>query len=292
MNVAVTAASGGLGQAILKYLVEEIGADNVIAVARSPDKVGTPGIEVRSGDYQSVQEMTGAFSGIDTVVIISAPVGDWDRISMHRNVIEAARQAGVRKLLFTSVIGNGKEEDTWFWKTQQVNRQAESDMRESGLEWVVARNGLYLEKDLNHIVHAKGVGVYRNIVGDGRCGYISVDELAYATAKLAIDDHANGQVFNLVGEPLTQAGLVELANQIFGMDVRYEVISDEENITELMKDPKIAARGEKVAKMLTGCFQAVRTGAFDVDSDFERAAGRAVKPTLQMIREQQAIMTT
>ena len=58
-----------------------------------------------------------------------------------------------------------------------------------------------------------------------------------------------------------QAGLVELANQVFGMDVRYEVISDEENITELMKDPKIAARGEKVAKMLTGCFQAVRTGA-------------------------------
>ena len=54
---------------------------------------------------------------------------------------------------FTSVIGNGKEEDTWFWKTQQVNRQAESDMRESGLEWVVARNGLYLEKDLTHIVH-------------------------------------------------------------------------------------------------------------------------------------------
>ncbi|MAF84767.1 MAG: NAD(P)H-binding protein [Gammaproteobacteria bacterium] len=290
MKIAVTAASGGLGQAILKYLSAETGAANTIAVARSPDRVNTPNIEVRRGDYQSVSELTEAFSAIDTVVMISAPVGDWDRISMHRNVIEAAKQAGVRKVLYTSVVGNGLEEDTWFWKTQQINRQAEIDLHESGLEWIVARNGLYIEKDLAHIVHAKNAGVYNNIVGDGKCGYISVDELAYATAKLAIDNDSNGQIFNLVGETLTQVRLVELANQVFDMDVRYEVITDEENIAELMKDPKIAVRGEKVARMLTGCFQAVRAGAFDVESDFERAAGRVVKSTLEMIREQRKIM--
>jgi len=292
MKVAVTAASGGLGTAVLNYLVAEIGADNVVAVARSPDRVQVSGIETRRGDYQSLEELTTAFAGVDTVVMISAPVGDWDRIPMHRNVINAAGSAGVRKMLFTSIIGNDLEKDTWFWPAQQVNRQAETDLAESELEWVVARNGLYLEKDLAHIVHAKDAGVYRNIVGNkGRCGYISVDELAFATARLAIDDQANGQIFNLAGETLTQPGLVELANQIFDMDVQYQTITDEQNIAELMKDPKIAARGEKVAQMLTGCFQAVRVGAFDVDSDFERAAGRAVKPTLQMIGEQREAMT-
>lgn len=290
MKVAVTAASGGLGKAILKYLVEDIGAGNVVAVARSPDRVVLQGIEKRRGDYQSVAELAAAFSGIDTVVMISAPVGDWDRVVMHRNVIAAAKQAGVQKVVYTSVVGNGKEEATWFWPTQQVNRQAEIDLGESGLDWVVARNGLYLEKDLAHIVHAKSAGVYRNIVGDGKCGYITVDELAYATVKLAVDGRANGQVFNLVGDILTQAQLVALANQVFDMEVRYEKISDEENIAELMKDPKIASRGERVAKMLTGCFQAVRVGAFDVESDFERAAGRVVKPTLQMMCEQREVM--
>ena len=78
MKVAVTAASGGLGTAILKYLVEEIGADNVVAVARSPNRVQVPGIETRRGDYQSLKELTTAFTGVDTVVMISAPVGDWD----------------------------------------------------------------------------------------------------------------------------------------------------------------------------------------------------------------------
>ncbi len=291
MKIAVTAASGGLGTAILKYLVAEIGADNVVAVARSPERVQVPGIEARRGDYHSLEELTTAFAGVDTVVMISAPVGDWDRIPMHRNVINAAKSAGASKVLFTSVVGNGLEQDTWFWPTQQINRQAEIDLAESGLEWVVARNGLYLEKDLAHIVHAKELGVYRNIVGDGgRCGYISVDELAFATARLAIDEQANGQIFNLAGETLTQPGLVDLVNQVFDMDVQYQKISDEENIAELMKDPKIAARGEKVAQMLTGCFQAVRVGAFDVESDFRRAAGRAVKPTLQMIEEQREVM--
>lgn len=285
MKVAVTAASGNLGHAILKYLVAEIGADSVVAVARSPEKVMTEAVEKRTGDYNSVAEMTDAFDGVDTVVMISAPVGDWDRVPMHRNVIKAAKAAGVSKMAFTSVVGSGIEKDTWFWPTQLVNRQAEIDLQESGLDWVVARNGLYLEKDLAHIVHSRDVGVYRNIVGDGLAGYITVDELAYATAKLAINESANGRVFDLVGDSLSQARLVELANQVYGMNVRYQTISDEENIAELMKDPKIAARGEHVAKMLTGCFQAVRVGAFDVASDFERAAGRSVKPTLQMIEE-------
>lgn len=286
MKVAVTAASGGLGNAILKYLDQDIGAGNVVAVARSPDRVDVQDIEKRCGDYQSVTELVEAFSDIDTVVMISAPVGDWDRVIMHRNVIEAAKQAGVRKIVYTSIVGNGKEQETWFWPTQQVNRQTETDLEASGLDWVIARNGLYLEKDLANIVHAKSAGLYRNIAGDGKCGYITVDELAYAIAKLAIVDRANGQLFNLVGDNLTQARLVDLANQVFDMEVRYETISDDENIAELMKDPKIAARGEQIAKMLTGCFQAVRAGAFDVTSDFERAAGRTVKPTLQMMREQ------
>lgn len=290
MKVAVTAASGNLATATLKYLVREIGADNVVGVARSPDRIIVSGIERRAADYHSSQELESAFAGIDTVVMISAPVGDWDRIAMHRNVIDAARRADVRKVLYTSVVGNGKEKDTWFWSTQQVNRQAETDLQESGLEWVIARNGLYLEKDLGHIVAARDAGVYRNIVGSGLSGYITVDELAYATAKLAIDDRTNGQVFNLVGDNLSQAELVDLANQVFEINVRYETISDEENIAELMKDPKIAKRGEKVAKMLTGCFQAVRTGAFEVESDFERAAGRPVKPTLQMIEEQRVAL--
>ena len=290
MKVAVSASSGGLGTKTLNCLVEDIGVENVVAVARSPERVKVEGVEKRRGDYLSIPELTAAFANVETLVMISAPVGKWDRVVMHRNVIEAAKNAGIRKLIYTSVVGNGKEKDTWYWPTQLDNRQTETDLESSGLAWVVARNGLYLEKDLENMIRTKDAGVYRNIAGDGKCGYITVGELAYATAKLAIDDSANGRVFNLCGECLTQAQLVEMANEVFGMQLRYETIDDEENIALLMQHPGIAARGEGVAKMLTGCFQALRAGAFDMPSDFQAAAGRPVKPTVQMMRELREIM--
>lgn len=286
MTVAVTAASGRLGHAVLRALRAHDARADIVAVARKPEKVAVDGIDRRRGDYQAVDDMAAALAGVDVTIMISAPVAGTDRVLLHRNVIEGARRAGVRKLVFTSVIGGGQERETWFWPTQQVNRQTEEDLKSSGLPWVIARNGLYLEMDLRHILHAgRTTGVYRNVGGEGRCGYITIDELAFALARLALDDAAHGRSFNLVGPSQTQAGLVGLANEVFGMRVRYETLTDEENVELLMRDAKIAARGREVARMLTGCFQCVRNGAYDVPSDFEAAAGRLVKPTRRMMEE-------
>jgi NAD(P)H dehydrogenase (quinone) len=287
MKIAVTAASGRLGSAILTYLSAEIGADNVVGIARSPEKIKVSAIEKRRGDYQSVDEIAAACDGIDTVIMISAPVTKGtDRVAMHRNVIEGAKRAGVRKMLFTSVIGNGKEEGTKFFATQKVNRQAELDLQESGLEWVVARNALYLELDLSHILRASESGVYQNNAGDGRCGYLTIDELAYGTARLAINDAHTGRIFNLIGRTThTQAELVAMANQVFGHNVEYEVMSADENVARFMADPAISSRGVEVARMLTGCFECIAAGAFDVESDFEAAAGRPAKTTVQQMEE-------
>lgn len=284
-KVAVTAASGRLGHAVLAALCHEIGSDAVVAIARDPGKVELSGIEKRPGDYSSQTAFASALRDIDVMVLISAPVGPWDRVAMHRNVISSATEAGVRKLLFTSVIGNDRERDTWFWPTQSANRQTEADVQNSGMDWVIARNGLYLELDLAHILRAAATGVYQNNGGEGRCGYITIDELAFATAKLALDDQHNGRIYNLVGESKTQAELIGLANQVFGLNVVYQESSDQDNVRRLMRDPQIAARGEEVARMLTGCFQCMRTGAFDVASDYERAAGRPAKTTSQMMEE-------
>ena len=286
MKIAVTAASGRLGHAILKVLGEEIGPAKVVGIARSPEKIALPDIEKRRGDYQSVEDFVDAFDGIDTAIMISAPVTTGtDRVAMHRNVIEGARRASVRKLLYTSLIGNGKEEGTGFFSTQQVNRQAEQDLEASGLQWVVARNGLYLELDTKHIIRADETGVYHNNGGAGRCGYLTIDELAFGTAKLAIDDRHNGRIYNLIGEPVTQAELVETVSQVFGLNIEYHVISPEDNIERFMQDETIAARGVEVARMLTGCFECIAAGAFDVESDFEAATGRPAKTILQQMEE-------
>jgi NAD(P)H dehydrogenase (quinone) len=250
MTIAITAASGRLGHAILRELAGQGLARNTVAVARDPRRVQVAGIEARAGDYGSVAGMTAAL-------------------------------AGVRRVLFTSVIGNGREMDTLFGPTQRVNRQTESDLQASGLEWVIGRNGLYLELDLIQMRKAGETGVYSNPAGEGRCPYITIDEIACAYARLAVDGQQAGQIYNITSENLTQAELLGLAAEIFGLEVRYEALSDEDCIAKFRK--LMPERGEAVAHMLTGCFQSIRAGAFDVPSHFREAAGRPPKTVRQML---------
>lgn len=284
MKIAVTAASGRLGHAMLRQLSAGPGAGSVVAVARNPGRVTVPGVETRAGDYQSPDSMHSAFRGIDTAVMISAPVaGSSDRIRLHRNAIEAARQAGVRRVLLTSIIGNGGEMDTLFSATQEINRQAEVDLRASGLEWVIGRNALYLELDLIQMRKAQDTGVYSNPAGAGRCPYLTIDEIAFAYARLAADEGQAGQTYNITGETLSQTELLAQVCEVFGLDVRYEVLEDDACIAKFRA--LMPERGEAVARMLTGCFQSIRAGAFDVPSHFEVATGRPAKSVRVMLEE-------
>jgi NAD(P)H dehydrogenase (quinone) len=285
MKIAVTAASGRLGKATLEHLTRRIPRDNVVAVARDPSRIAISDIEKRAGDYQSSEQMLQAFDDIDTVIMISAPVaGGGDRLTMHRAVINAAKQAAVRKLIYTSVIGNELAEGTYFEPFYRVNNATEQSLKESGLEWVIARNGLYLDLDLMHIKHAhEHGGVYRNNAGEGRCGYISIDELGFALARLAVTDTCDGMTVNLFGELYTQAELVAMASAACGLNVRYEAISLEANVARFMQDERIAARGEDVAKMLSGCFQCMDKGVYEVASQYERAAGRPARPVPEQL---------
>ncbi len=286
-KIAVTAASGRLGKSILAALLDRVPDDDVVAIARNIARIDAPLAEKRCADYQSPEQLQTAFDGIDTVILISVPVaGGGDRLEMHRNVIEAAKAAGVRKLVYTSVIGNELAEGTYFEPFYRVNFGTEQLVKESGLEWVIARNGLYLDLDLIHIRHAaEHGGVYRNNAGDGRCGYISIAELGYALAALAVNSNCDGMAVNLFGELYTQAELVAFANQAYELDVRYQPITLQQNIERFMQDERIAARGEDVARMLSGCFQCMEKGAYEVASHFERAAGRPAKPIPQQLAE-------
>jgi NAD(P)H dehydrogenase (quinone) len=281
MKIAVTAASGNLGRLIVAELARTIGTENIVGIARAPEKIGIAGIETRAGDYADAAIWPEVLDGIDTVVLVSSPAGPWDRVQLHWNVIEGGVLAGVRKMLYTSVIGNGKEALTRYAPVAAVNRQTEIHLQASGMEWIIPRNGLYLEFDVAHIVNAdKTGGIFRNNGGEGRCGYISRAEIAYATARLALEEKLNGLTLNLVGDCHTQAELVALVNEIYGTQVRYEAITDEECYAQL--EP---VRGKIVADMLTGCYQCIRNGAYDVPSDFATAAGRRAKSVRQQIVE-------
>lgn len=277
MKIAVTSASGKLGSAIVKQLIADIGKDNVIGIARTPENAQHLGVEVRKGDYNSREQFDEALQGIDAVLLVSGMADPKDRIQQHRNVIEAAKANGVQKIVYTSIVGD--ESATAFSPIVQSNRQTEKDVQASGLNWVIGRNGIYIEPDLEYIdTYVKEDGI-RNCAGEGKCGYTSRPELAIAYAKMLTEELHNEQVYNLVGEAITQGRLAELMNEVYGTELTYTSVS-----VEAYAADRKAALGEFMGTIIAGIYEGIQRGVNDVRSDFSRAAGRPHQTPQEMIR--------
>lgn len=267
MKIAITSASGQLGAAIVEASVNLVGGDNVIGLARTPEKASSLGIEVRPGDYNSPVDLENSLQGIDHLLLVSGMDAPENRIEQHRNVIEAAKRAGVSKIVYTSI--QGAEEGTAFTPVVQSNRQTETDVRDSGLDWVIGRNGIYIEPDVDYIDQYKQRGEVANCAGDGKCGYTTRSELAYAYARMLTESNHDGQTYNLHGEAITQQQLTNYLNEAFGTDLKYRSMSIEE-----YRDDRTAELGEFMGNIIAGIYEGIRNGAVDNPSHFAQAAGR------------------
>jgi NAD(P)H dehydrogenase (quinone) len=148
MKIAVTSAGGKLGAAIVNQLTKEIGEENVIALEPTPERAGQLGVEFRKADYNQPEQLKAALAGVDEVLLVSGMDEPQKRIQQHRNVIEAAKFSGVKKIEYTSIVGD--EQISAFGPVVQSNRQNEKDVQNSGLECVIGRNRIYLEPDLEY----------------------------------------------------------------------------------------------------------------------------------------------
>lgn len=267
MKVAVTTASGKLGKAVIESAVALLSKDNVIGLARTPAKAKDLGVEIRPGDYEDQALLEQSLQSVDALLLVSGMDAPEKRIEQHRNVIRAAKNSGVKKIVYTSI--QGAEEDTAFSPVVQSNRQTEQDVMNSGMEWVIGRNGIYIEPDIEYIENYKKTGTIVNCAADGKCGYTSRAELAYAYAKMLTEDKHNGKIYNLNGEAITQFQLAEHLNNAFGTTLKYVPMS-----VEAYRQDRIDELGDFMGTVIAGIYQGIREGKSDNGSDYLKATGR------------------
>lgn len=267
MTIAVTAVTGHLGAEIAKTLSGMDTGEPIVGLARTPEKAKSMNIEVRAGDYNHREQLEQSLSGVDTILLVSGMAAPEDRIQQHRNVINAAKAAGVKKIVYTSI--QGAEKGTAFSPIVQSNRQTEADIRASGLAWAIGRNGIYIEPDVEYIGTYKAQGEIANCADDGKCGYTTRPELAYAYACMLNDPKHDGQTYNLHGELLTQAQLAEYLNRTFGTGLEYRSMSVAE-----YREERVAELGEFMGTVIAGIYEGIRNGALDQASDYHAVTGR------------------
>ncbi|MGY8909862.1 MAG: SDR family NAD(P)-dependent oxidoreductase, partial [Flavobacteriales bacterium] len=193
-----------------------------------------------------------------------------------RTAIEAAKQNDLPKIVYTSIIG--AEENNAFSPIVQTNKQTEKDIRESGLDWAIGRNGIYIEPDLEYLDTYIKEGEIRNCAENGKCAYTSRVELGYAYAKMLIENKHNGNTYNLVGEAITQTELTNYINKVFDTKLVFNPVSEKDYLEE-----RKAALGDFIGTVIGGIYQGIKEGANDVSSDFEKATGRKHATPLEMM---------
>ena len=267
MKFAVTAVTGQLGRAIALNLAGRVGPEQVIGLARSPAKAQDLSIEIRPGDYDRRDQLETSLAGVDALVLVSGMAPPDERIGQHRNVIEAAKTAGIKKIVYTSI--QGPEEGTSFSPIVQSNRQTEADIRASGLDWAIGRNGIYIEPDVEYIDTYRARGEIANSAGDGKCGYTTRTELARAYAALLTRPELNRKTVDLNGTPITQAQLADYLNGAFDTQLTYRTMSPDDFVAD-----RTAELGPFIGPIIGGIYDGIRLGAYNTPGDFEAVAGQ------------------
>lgn len=246
--ILVTGASGQLGRRIVQWLsvrLPEGGAGQLAVSVRDLERAAdfaARGIEVRHGNFDRRETLSAAFAGVERLVLVSTDGPHDACIARHRNAIEAAKAAGVRRICYTSFLDADAQSPSAF---ARIHAAAEADLAASGLACTVLRNGLYGDFLPMKFAPALRTGVLRLPAGDGKVSYLSHNELAEAIAAAAVAPRLEKQTYELTGQ--TAHDYRDLAARVgaaIGRTLRYEAVSADAHIEALEADgmPAAAAR--------------------------------------------------
>lgn len=191
MTIAITGATGQLGKLALSAIKARGGS--AIALARDPAKAAGLGVEVRAFDYTKPD--AAALKGVETFVLISS--NDFnDRLGQHRRAIDAAKAAGVKRVIYTSLLRAG----TSPMQLAADHKATEEYLATTGLATTMLRNGWYTENHTGSLGGAIAAGALIGSAGSGRFSAAARADYAEAIAVTALGSGHEGKVYELGGD--------------------------------------------------------------------------------------------
>ncbi|MFD2100789.1 SDR family oxidoreductase [Flagellimonas iocasae] len=239
MKIGITGATGQLGNLVLEQLSKRAAASNVVALVRSPQKV--EGFEARAFDYEKREGLAEALKGIDTLLLISGnEIGK--RATQHENVINAAKEAGVQRIVYTSLL----KADTSTLNLAGEHLATEKLLKDSGITYTILRNGWYTENYTGSIPGAVGAGAFVGSAGNGKISSAARNDYAEAAAVVLTKEGHENKVYELSGdESYTLETLAEEISKQTGKTIPYQNLP-EEQYSKILKGlglPDVFAEG-------------------------------------------------
>jgi len=235
MPLLITGATGHLGRLVVEQLLADgVPAGDIIATGRATDKIkdlADRGVQVRAVEFGDAAAVRAAVAGADRVLLVSA-MDPGGRVEQHRNVIDAAREAGTGLVAYTSIVNAG----TTKIRLAADHQATEQLLRDSGVPYVLLRNSWYHENYTDRLPAFLAQGAIPGSAGEGRISAAARADYAAAAARVLTTDGHAGQAYELGSdEPFTLAQLAAEVSAQSGREVRY-VDLPEEHYAKALKE--------------------------------------------------------
>jgi NAD(P)H dehydrogenase (quinone) len=224
MKIGVTGATGQLGRIVVEKLKVKIPAENIVALVRTPEKASDLEVEARVFDYSKSEGLVTSLQGVDYLLLISSSeVGQ--RTQQHANVIDAAKIAGVKWIVYTSLLHADKSS----LSLADEHLATEAALKASGIPHTVLRNGWYTENYTGSVKGAIAAGAFIGSAGDGKIASAARTDYAEAAVSVLTNEGHVGKVYELAGdEAYTLSELAAEISRQTGKDIPYNNLPEAE----------------------------------------------------------------
>ncbi|RPE77813.1 MULTISPECIES: SDR family oxidoreductase [unclassified Frondihabitans] len=227
MSIIVTGATGQLGRlAVLSLLDAGVPSADIVATGRDAAKLAAlhaeVGVATRVADFADPESLTAAFAGGEKLLLVSTTdVGL--RIGNHTRAIDAARAAGITLIAYTSELNA----DTARMRLAEEHRLTEQYLAQSGVPFVILRNGWYLERYTDQLSSVAETGTLVGGAGAGRVSAAIRQDYAEAAAAVLTSSGHEGRTYDLGGTSFTLAEMAAVMGDVMGQPVDYEDLSED-----------------------------------------------------------------
>ncbi len=230
MRYIVTGADGQLGGRVANNMLNQVSGEQLIFTCPAVNRLAeeklslwkSQGVSIREANYDNKAQMIDSFKGGDRIWIVSGVLNGPVRVQQHKNVIDAAKAAGVGHITYTSFLGANRE--GYYQYVLPDHTATEAYLRESGMAYNIMRNNLYLE---NYLTTSVMFALLSNnkwvtTAGEGKATYIPKDDSGRVGAALLMGKGEPNMDYDVTGgEAITQRELCALISKASGINFEY-----------------------------------------------------------------------
>ena len=263
-KILVTGATGRLGRKTLEFLLDRVPASQIAALARDPQKLNDlaeRGVNVRQGDYLDQASLERAFAGVERLLFVST-VMFTDVMAQHRNIIAAAKIAGVKHIVYTA-IQRREGSGVTISQVSKMDADTEAALADIDAEVTIVRNSMYMD----YFPVVLGPEALRHIRVPSRdtpAAFVTISDLAKANAVILSSDGHGGRTYTLnSGVAVSMTGIGQILSGVTGQPVPFNDIS----VAEFVAERVAGGLPQPYAEFMSEWFQAIAGGNFAETSD-------------------------